>query len=135
MKLIEINWHPTDRQLRQFGVICMFALPAVAWLWGGGTTIVITLALAGTVLALTGLAAPAILKPVFLALTILATPIGMVVGELAMLIIYFGIFLPFGLISRITRRDSLQLRLDRGKDSYWEAKKQPTNIASYYRQS
>ena len=40
MKLIEINWQPTDRQLRQFGVICLVALPALGWLWGGGTTIV-----------------------------------------------------------------------------------------------
>jgi len=94
-----------------------------------------TLALAGLFLAVVGVAAPTILKPVFLALTILATPIGMVIGELAMLTIYFGVFLPFGLVFRIIRRDNLQLQLDRDKDSYWEAKKQPANIASYYRQS
>lgn len=135
MKLIEFNWQPTDRQLRQFGVICLFALPALAWLWGGGTTIVMTLALAGLLLAVAGMAVPTVLKPVFLALTIVATPIGMVIGELAMLIIYFGVFLPFGLVFRIAKRDSLQLRLDQHKKSYWEAKKQPSNIASYYRQS
>lgn len=135
MKLIEINWQPTNRQLRQFGVICLIALPTVAWLWGGGTTIVMALALTGLVLAVVGLAAPVMLKPVFLALTILATPIGMLIGELAMLIIYFGIFLPLGLIFRITRRDALQLRLDRSKETYWQAKKQPVDVASYYRQS
>ena len=32
------------------------------------------------------------LKPVFLALTIVATPIGMVIGEVAMLMIYFVAF-------------------------------------------
>ncbi len=135
MKLIEFNWQPTDRQLRQFGVICLVALPALAWLWGAGTTIFMTLALAGLLLAVTGMAVPTVLKPVFLALTIVATPIGMVIGELSMLIIYFGVFLPFGLVFRIAKRDSLQLRLDQDKDSYWEAKKQPANIRSYYRQS
>ena len=135
MKLIEFNWQPTDRQLRQFGVICLFALPALAWLWGGGTTIVMTLALAGLLLAVAGMAVPTVLKPVFLALTIVATPIGMVIGELAMLAIYFGVFLPFGLVFRLAKRDSLQLRLNQDKDSYWETKKQPANIASYYRQS
>lgn len=135
MKLIEFNWQPTDRQLRQFGVICLFALPALAWLWGGGTTIVMTLALAGLLLAVAGMAVPTVLKPVFLALTIVATPIGMVIGELAMLAIYFAVFLPFGLVFRLAKRDSLQLRLDQDKESYWEAKKQPANIASYYRQS
>jgi hypothetical protein len=78
---------------------------------------------------------PSVLKPVFLALTIVATPIGMVIGELAMLTIYLGVFLPFGLVFRIAKRDSLELRLDQSKDSYWQAKKQPVNIASYYRQS
>ena len=135
MKLIEFNWSPTDRQLRQFGVICLFALPALSWLWGGGTTLVISLAVVGLFLAVAGLAAPVVLKPVFLAMTIVATPIGMVVGELAMRAIYFGVFLPIGLGFRIAKRDSLQLRLDQARDSYWETKKQPSNIASYYRQS
>ena len=135
MKLIELNWQPTDRQLRQFGVICLFALPALAWLWGGGTTIVMTLGLAGLLMAVAGMAVPTVLKPVFLALTIVATPIGMVIGELAMLAIYFCVFLPFGLVFRLAKRDSLQLKLDENKESYWQAKKQPANISSYYRQS
>ena len=135
MKLIEFNWQPTDRQLRQFGVICLFALPTVAWLWGGGTTLVITLALVGLLLAIVGMAVPSGLKPVFLALTIAATPIGMVVGELAMLAIYFCVFLPFGLVFRLAKRDSLGLRLDQDCHSYWQAKKQSASNASYYRQS
>ena len=35
MKLVEINWNPTDRQLRQFGMIALVALPALGWLWSG----------------------------------------------------------------------------------------------------
>jgi len=53
----------------------------------------------------------------------------------SVLIIYFGVFLPFGLVFRLLRRDALQLELDRDRDSYWEPKKQPTSAASYYRQS
>jgi len=135
MKLIEFNWHPTDRQLRQFGAICLIALPAVGWIWGGGATTVATLGVIGLLLAITGMVLPTVLKPVFLGLTIVATPFGMVISELAMLMIYFGVFLPLGLVFRIAKRDSLQLRLDGDKDSYWEVKKQPANIASYYRQS
>ena len=43
MKLVEIDWHPTNRQLRQFGGLCLFALPGIAWLWGGTTTVIATL--------------------------------------------------------------------------------------------
>ncbi|MEW4564734.1 hypothetical protein AB1K70_19495 [Bremerella sp. JC770] len=135
MALVEINWHPTKRQLWQFGLICLFALPAVGWLWGANTTALAILAVSGVVIAASGVIFPQVLKPLFLALTIVTTPIGIVVGELAMLMIYFGVFLPLGLVFRCMKRDALQRELDRDRESYWEPKKQPTNIASYYRQS
>ena len=133
--MIEINWQPTDRQLRQFGVTCLVALPILGWIWGGGAGIIVTLAVLGLLLAFAGMIAPVVLKPVFLAITILVAPIGLVMGEVAMLLIYFGVFLPFGLVFRIAKRDSLQLKFDKNRDSYWQAKRQPANIASYYRQS
>lgn len=135
MKLVEINWQPTDRQLRQFGGICSVALPAVAWLWGASLNVVAILATIGLAIALVGMIAPRALKYLFLGLSLVATPIGVVVGEVAMLVIYFGCFLPIGLVFRVLRRDALRLRLDRNATSYWESKKQPTKLASYYRQS
>jgi len=135
MKLVEINWNPTDRQLRQFGAICLVALPAVGWMWGLGTTVVVTLALVGLVLACTGMAAPVILKPIFLALMLVTSPIGMVIGELAMLLIYFAVFLPLGLVFRVVGRDALQRRLDHKRTTYWQAKKQPAGVASYLHRS
>ena len=33
MKLVEVNWSPTDRQLRQFGTAALIALPLAAWWW------------------------------------------------------------------------------------------------------
>lgn len=135
MKLVEINWNPTNRQLRQFGVICLFALPLVGWLWGAGGQLLTWLGLAGLVLATVGLLLPRALKPVFLGLTIVATPIGMVLGELVMLLIYFGVFLPIGIIFRVIQRDALQRTLDKNAPTYWENKRQPQTVSSYYRQS
>jgi hypothetical protein len=135
VKLVEVNWSPTDRQLRQFGVISLIALPFIAWLWNGSTSVIVGLAAAGAVLGLVGFVAPRVLKPVFLALVLVSLPIGLVVGELAMLLIFFGVFLPIGLCFRIMRRDSLQRKLDRQAKSYWQAKPQPRGPAAYYRQS
>ncbi len=135
MKLIEINWNPTNKQLRQFGVICLFALPLLGWYWGGGLGAVSALAVAGIALAVAGVAAPRLVKPVFLALAIVATPIGMVFGEIAMVLVYFGVFLPIGLVFRAMKRDALQLRLDRQCKTYWQAKRQPDGATTYYRQS
>jgi len=135
MKLIEINWNPTDRQLRQFGAICLFALPLLGWLWSGSWQTIVLLLIVGGVFALVGAIAPIALKPVFLTLTIIATPIGMVFGEIMLLLIYFGVFLPIGLIAYLMKRDALALKLDRQGTTYWQPKKQPSGPASYYRQS
>ena len=135
MKLVEINWNPTDRQLRQFGAICLVALPVVSWIWGGGTLIVILLAIIGLAVAIAGVAVPQTLKPIFLVLTLMVAPIGMVIGELALFVIYFGCFSPLGLVFRIAKRDVLQLTLDRQSKTYWQTKKQANGVSSYYRQS
>ena len=135
MKLVEINWKPTDRQLRQFGAICLVALPVIGWFWSANITAIGILAGVGLLLAVGGWIWPQILKPIFLGLSLVATPIGMVVGELAMLFIYYAVFLPFGLVFRAIDRDALQMRVQRGSKTYWQPKKQATSAASYYRQS
>lgn len=135
MKLVEVNWNPTNRQLRQFGIVCLFAPPLVGWLSGGGGQLIGLLAMAGLLFAIAGAVRPRMMKPVFIALTIVAAPIGMVIGELAMLLVYFGVFLPIGIVFRVMNRDALQLRFDRRARTYWQAKKPPGGPADYYRQS
>ena len=135
MKLVELNWAPTDRQLRQFGVISLLALPFLGWLWGASLTLIAWLAAAGAALLLAGLVAPRTLKPIYLAVSLIAIPIGMVIGELVLLLIYFAVFLPIGLVFRLMKRDRLQLRIDRQATTYWQRKKQPAGPASYYHQS
>ena len=134
MKLVEINWQPTNRQLRQFGAICIVALPAFVWMWGASLSVITIMAVIGLIIAAVGMAAPSALKPLFVVLSMAATPIGLVVGELAMLAIYLFCFLPLGLIFRVIGRDALKLKLDRNATSYWEQKQQPASLASYYRQ-
>ena len=134
MKLVELNWNPTNRQLRQFAIICLFALPLAGWLWEASGQVTGFLAIVGFILAIAGVTVPKIVTPVFLALTIVTRPIGMVVGELAMLLIYFGVLLPIGVVFCLVNHDALQLRLDRNKGTYWQVKRRPTSLASYYHQ-
>ena len=134
MKLVEINWSPSARQLRQFGLICLFALPAVGWLWSASSRTLTWLSGIGAVMAVLGLGAPRALKPAFIGLMLLALPVGMVVSELAMILIYFGVFLPIGLCFKLMRRDALNRSLQPESGSYWSEKKAPANLSSYYRQ-
>jgi hypothetical protein len=135
MKLVEVNWSPTNRQLRQFAVICVVALPIVGWIWGGNWSVVGLLAATGLLIALAGVVMPQAVKPIFLALMIVAAPIGIVIGEASMLLIYFGVFLPMALIFRVVGRDALQINVDREATTYWQAKRRPTSASSYFRQS
>lgn len=135
MSLVEINWKPTDRQLRQFGLTCVVALPALGWLWGGNGPVIGSLAAIGTALAAASFVRPQSVKPVFLALTIVTAPIGIVVGELSMLLVYFAVFLPMALVFRLLKRDALQRLFDRQAASYWQTKDRARSPASYYRQS
>ena len=134
VKLVGMNWSPSARQLRQFGCACLFALPLLGWIWSGNPQTIVWLLGVGAGLAVMGFLVPKALKPVFVGLMLLALPIGMVVTECLLLLIYFGLFLPIGLCFKIAKRDALKRSFEEGKKSYWEEKKMPKGATSYYRQ-
>ena len=134
VKLVEMNWSPSARQLGQFGCACLFALPLLGWIWSGNSQIIVWLLIVGLGLAVTGFLMPKALKPVFVGLMLIALPIGMVVTECLLLLIYFGLFLPIGLCFKIAKRDALKRSFEKSKKSYWEEKKMSKGATSYYRQ-
>ncbi len=133
MSFVEINWSPTSRQLRHFGVLCLVLLPLIGWVWSVHPRLMWILVGTGALLASTAFANPKFVRPIFVAITIIASPLGMIVGEVAMLFIYFGIFLPTRLLFSLLRRDALKLRIDREAETYWQTKSEPKDAASYYR--
>ena len=133
MKLVEINWAPSTRQLRQFGVVCFFVLPLVGWLWNVSVNGLAVMLFLGSLIAILSIAWPPAVKPIFVGLMLVAAPIGMVVGELAMLLIFLGIFLPISMIFRLTGRDALRLKIDKNASTYWLPKNEPKHVSSYYR--
>lgn len=135
MALVDLNLDPSTRQLRQFGLIAVVGFAAAAWAWGGDTLALIVASGIGVVCGLLGWLAPQSLKFLFIGLSLITWPIGVVVGELALLLIYFGLFLPFGLFFRLRGRDVLRRKLDRNASSYWEDRPTVRPPTDYYRQS
>jgi hypothetical protein len=137
-----LNRHPTDRQLQQFGGAALVFLPLIGWLATGkpGTLEAINfpvlggLAALGLALALLGFTKPKMLQPLFVGASLVTLPIGLVVGEVVLLIIFYGLFTPMGILFRLIGRDALQRRLDRGAKTYWQRKSQPVSSARYFRQ-
>lgn len=135
MALVNFNWNPTTRQLRQFAGMCLVMLPLLGWIWSATFAIELALIVAGIVIFALSWIAPKSVRPLFIGLSVITTPLGRVFGELALLIVFYGAFLPVGLWFRITNRDALGLRPRKDVASYWRKKPRPAGVASYYRQS
>lgn len=134
MSLVHINWNPESRQLKQFGWLSLVLLPLVAWIWGATLPWIGIVAGIGGLLALLGSISPAFLKPIFVGLSLVLMPIGLVVGEVMLVLIFFLIFLPMGLVFRMMGRDRLQRKLDRSATTYWQKKASPDKLERYFRQ-
>jgi hypothetical protein len=133
VRLVEINWDPSTSQLRQFGVLCAFVLPLVGWLWNIGESGLVVLLVIGTIIAMSSFFFPTATRYLFVGLTLAVAPIGMVVGEAAMLFLFLVVFLPIGLIFRLTGRDALRRSIDKGASTYWQSKQEPKRVSNYYR--
>ena len=95
---------------------------------------VIALLSIGLLSGLVACFAPRWLKPVFIGLSLLSAPIGMVVSEITLLLMFALVFWPIGLCFRLLRRDALQLAVVPKTNTYWRPKAQPKSVSSYYRQ-
>ena len=134
MSLVHINWNPETRQLRQFGYVSLILLPLLAWFWGGTPLVIGIFGGSGLLFAVLATLVPRLLKPVFLGLSLLFLPIGLIVGEVMLLLVFLLVFLPMGLVFRLMGRDRLQLRIDRTRKSYWQPKNLPSQTERYFRQ-
>lgn len=147
MALIAVNWRPDRGQLRWFGLIALIgfgALGAVSYfarrlLWirlEDETASVAGLVLWGLAAAcgLLAIAAPAVLRPLYVTLTAITLPIGFVLSHLMMALLFYGVFTPVGLVFRLIGRDPLHRRFDPGAASYWVERKPVKDVKLYYRQ-
>lgn len=145
-KLVHIDLSPDEATLRQFGWIGLvgFAgLAALAWfellvfsVGLGSWREPVSYGLAGLGLwcAAAGLLFPRANKPVFVALSIVAYPIGFVLSYVIMAFLFFGMLAPVGLFFRLTGRDVLHRRFEPELDSYWSDPRPRRGKDSYFRQ-
>ena len=127
------------RQLRQFAAALMvFVSAAVALRWrrlGQVGAPAMLAALVGYVLGVTGLVAPRTIAWLYVALSTITRPIGRVLSEVMLLILYFGVVTPIAALGRLAGRDRLQRRLGLGNESYWVSRPRVSDISQYFRQS
>jgi hypothetical protein len=135
--MIAINWLPDAKQLRTFGlaflVFCGLFGALLAYRIGLGTPSYV-LWILGPIGGLLALVAPRTLRPLYIALSVLAWPIGMVVGTVLLALVYYVVVTPVGLVFRLVGRDPMHRRFDREAASYWIGRRPPAHVGRYFRQ-
>lgn len=135
--MIEPRWWPTNRELRRFALVAppgFGTLALVVWWKFGWALAAETLAVVGVLVGVCGLVLPAAVLPVYWTLMAVAVPIGRVVSNLALCVIYYGVFAIVGLGLRLAGRDALRLRQPRVR-TYWRPTNYDMDMPSYFRQS
>jgi hypothetical protein len=140
--MIQIDWHPDRKKLRQFSVVFLLGMVAVGsalGLWRGAFegesswAVPVLLWALGLVVGLSGLVSPTLARPVYLAWMGLAFPIGWLTSHLFLGVVYLGLFTPLALLFRIIGRDPLQLRKRRAS-TYWIDRRDRPSSRRYFQQ-
>ena len=134
MPLIDINLNPSTRHLRQFGFASLIALPGLTWMFTENSAWTGIAACIGVGLLALSWVLPVTVLPAFVGLSLITAPIGIVVGEVVLLLVYIGVFVPISGVMKIIGRDPIHKRPDPNADSYWESREQVDKVSRYYRQ-
>jgi len=135
--MMKINTDRSPRELRLFAlgwIVLIGVVGAMIWRHSGSTDYSVLVWTGGGAIGVAGLVAPAVIRPVYLALAYGTFPIGWTVLHFLMAVVYFIIVSPTGLLLRLTGRDPLQLKRDRSVESFWLDRKVPTDKGRYFRQ-
>ena len=138
MALLEVNWQPSRKELRQFaGIWFPLACAVLSWFFYKGTQSWQAPAMlggVGAVLAVIAFLVPAVALRIYVGWMVAAFPIGWLISHLLMGLIYYGLITPMGLVMRLCGRDAMGRRFDPGRDSYWIPHEMPKDKKRYFRQ-
>jgi len=138
MSLIEINWNPNRKELRNFGIVALIASALVSLLLcllkGLGIQWAAIIIFAGLIIFLSSLIFPRLARLIYLGLILVTVPIGYAVSFILLASFYFLLLTPLGLIFRLIGRDQLRRKFDRSAETYWLIRKPPDSLDRYFHQ-
>ena len=137
MTLADIPRNPTPKALRQFAaawLVFFLAFGAHAYFKRAHHEFGLTLGIAAVVVGSVGLIRPLAVRRIFVGWMVAAFPIGWLISQVMLLLMFYGIITPVALILRLRGRDALYLRRRQNASSFWLPKQTPTDVRSYLRQ-
>lgn len=136
--MIEINWHPKRKELRNFGIIALIALSSISLLLyifkDLGTQWIIIIAGIGFIIFLSSLISAKLTRMIYIGLTLATLPIGWIVSFILLATFYFLILTPLALVFRLIGRDPLYRKFESTAKSYWFERRHPDTVDRYFHQ-
>ena len=138
MSLIEINWYPKRKELRNFAMIALIASFLIALLLyifkGVCIHWAVIIFAAGLGIFLSSFVSLKLTRIMYLGLILVTLPIGWVVSLILLASFYFLLLTPLGLLFRLLGREPLCRRFDRTAKSYWLTRQEPDSLDRYFHQ-
>ena len=142
MSFVKLNWHPNKKELRQFGAIFLTGFVAIGalkyfwpweWLFSRNEKVGLILIIVGLIVGAIALTGMRVALPFYWAWLGIAYVFGNIMGRIIIAAIFFLVVTFLGLLSRLVRRDRLQLKKP-DSTSYWQQISLPKEIEQYERQ-
>ena len=138
MSLVEINWRPNQKELRNFGIVAMIATAVLSVLLyvikGIAIQWLAIICAVGVITFLSSFVCIKITRVIYLVLISITLPIGYVVSFILLAAFYFLLVTPLGLLFRLIGRDPLCRKFDYNAKSYWLKRQSPKSLDRYFRQ-
>jgi len=137
MAVIDINWKPSAKQLRQFAAleIVFFAIVS-AWLYCNSSSpqVAVAVIAVAAVVGVLGMVWPALVRPIYVAWMAIVFPIGWLVSHLLLAILFYLVISPIGVIMKLCGYDAMQRKFDRQVETYWKHRDQKDDTERYFKQ-
>ena len=78
--------------------------------------------------------APQLARPFYVAWLTIGGVIGFVISNLLLVLVFYIVITPIGLLLRLVGKDPLERRLDRSAATYWKDAEKPVDARRYFRQ-
>jgi hypothetical protein len=138
MSLIEINWCPKRKELRNFGIIALIASIVLSlllfWLKNLDIKWLIAICCIGFTIFLCSIISDKLTRIIYLGLMLVTLPVGWIVSFILLASFYFLLLTPLGLIFRLIGRDTLHRKFDPKAESCWLKWHPPNTTERYFHQ-
>lgn len=119
---MKLDWNPSDKKLRDYSLICLpgfGVFSVIALIRFHSEMFAVILGVAAILIPILGYLSPKLVKPIYLGMSLLAFPVGFVISNLILLLMYLLVFTPVSLIFKLMGRDALNLKKT-NSDTYWK---------------